>query len=279
MGAVCVVGAGLGSAIFCDIVRRLYFPSQDQLLGNNLLPVGLAAADPLPPDAPAIRAAVERRNEKGEPLYPRSIQRLGDTSLAEAVLRNGVTFNAESAVVLSAPATYLARTLDLFGVKDLYKARVKRLIVVDAGTPQRDVPALRKALADWPSPVVFCGREVGDALPFPASSTETDFVWASAHPVVDVYRGFRSMPYDAPAHDLAGAYYAVHPESDMFQLSSPGTLTVGDDGSVRFNAGGSGNVRSLSVDPAKKDQLLKTLVASASSRPPAPSQRGTRGAQ
>ena len=54
-----------------------------------------------------VKPAVERKNEKGEPRYAHSINKVTDTSLAEAVLRNGVIFNAEAAVVLSAPATYL----------------------------------------------------------------------------------------------------------------------------------------------------------------------------
>ncbi|MDQ6707887.1 MAG: hypothetical protein M3Z85_18160, partial [Acidobacteriota bacterium] len=104
--SVCVVGAGLNSAIFCDIVAHTYMIGAPRN-SNAVLPVGLAAVDPLPPDAPMVRPAIEKRNESNEPQYARTIRRLTDTSLAEASLRNGVGFNADSVIILSAPATYL----------------------------------------------------------------------------------------------------------------------------------------------------------------------------
>src|ERR1039458_6533901 len=93
MGSVCVVGAGLKTAIFCDMVGRMYTPGPARN-GNEKLAVGLAAVSPLPPDTPMVKAAVERKNEKGEPQYVHSIEKLTDTALAEAVLLNGVIFNA-----------------------------------------------------------------------------------------------------------------------------------------------------------------------------------------
>src|ERR1017187_10527217 len=99
MGSVCVGGAGLETAIFCDMVGRMYMPGPTRN-GNQVLAVGLAAVSPLPPDSPMVKAAVERKNEKGEAEYVHSIERVSDTSLAEAVLLNGVIFNAEAAIVL-----------------------------------------------------------------------------------------------------------------------------------------------------------------------------------
>src|SRR5438128_2625659 len=147
MGSVCVTGAGLDTAIFCDIVGRFYTLGPPRN-ANQVLPVGLAAVDPLPPDPAMVKPAVAGS-------YARSIQKLTDTSLAEAVIRNGVIFNAEAVVILSAPATCLAKSLDLLGVKELYKERVKRLVIVDAGAPL-DAPALRKVLAEWPAPIFYC---------------------------------------------------------------------------------------------------------------------------
>jgi hypothetical protein len=271
MGAVCVNGAGLNTAIFCDMVYRFYTlgPARN---ANQSLPVGLASVDPLPPDAQMVKSALERKNEKGQPQYAHNVSKLSDTSLAEAVLRNGVIFNAEAVVVLSAPATYLAKSLDLVGSKDIYKARVKRLVVVDSGAPQVDIPAIRKVLSDWPTPVFFVSREVGEALPFPGASIEKDFAWATAHPVVDAYRAYKAMPYDAPSYDLAAAHYAVHPDSGFFQLSEAGTVSIGDDGRMKFSMGG-GNVRSLVVDSSKKSRIIQAFVEIASAKPVEPQQR------
>jgi hypothetical protein len=271
MGAVCVVGAGLETAIFCDMVGRVYKPGPERN-GNQELAVGLAAVSPLPADSPMVKAAVERKNDKGEPQYVHGIQRVYDTSLAESVLVNGVIANAEAAVVLSAPATCLAKSLDVGNAREIYKERVKRLVIVDSGAPQQDVPALRRVLAEWPTPIFYCPREVGDALPFPAAGLEKAFEWAPAHPVVDAYRAAGKMPYDAPSYDLAAAHYATHPDSGFFPLSEAGTLTVADDGKMSFKPGG-GQVHSLKVDPAKREQIILAFIEILSTKPAAPQQR------
>jgi hypothetical protein len=220
-----------------------------------------------------VLSALERKTAGGQPQYTNTIRRIADTALAEAVMRNGVIFNGEAVVVLSAPATYLAKSLDLQGAKAIYQERVKRLVIVDSGAPQQDVPALRKILAEWPTPIIFCGKEVGGALPFPGASIEKDFAWTEAHPVVDAYRAFRPMPYDAPSHDLAAAHYAVHPDSGFFQLSDAGSLTVANDGNLRFTVESGGRIRSLKVDPAQKDKIIQAFVEITSAKPIQPQRR------
>src|SRR5450755_4150820 len=56
MGSVCVVGAGLNTAMFCDMVGRMYMPGPTRN-GNHVLSVGLAAVNPLPPDSPMVKPA------------------------------------------------------------------------------------------------------------------------------------------------------------------------------------------------------------------------------
>jgi hypothetical protein len=215
-------------------------------------------------------------------MYARTIVKPTDTSAPVAVLRNGVIFNADSAVILSGPATYLARSLDLMGAKDLYRDRVKRLIVVDAGTPYNDAAALRKVLAEWPSPVFYVPKEVGDSLKFPGVDLDLDFSWNPAHPVTDAYKSYRPMPWDAPLYDLAAAHYAVHPDSGFFDLSAPGNIAVADDGAMQFTPG-PGSVKSLSIAATKKPALLTALIAAATQKPTPPvngrsGARGGRGA-
>ncbi len=273
-GAVCVVGAGLNTAIYCDILSRFYHPGPLRN-GNTELAVGLAAISPLPPDAPMVNAVVERKDSTGALQYARNVRRLADTSLAEAVLRNGVIFNAEAVVVLSGPATYLAKSLDLLGTAQLYKERVKRLVLADSGDAQEDVPALRRVLAEWPTPIFYCGPDAGRELRFPGDAIEKDFAWSPAHPVADAYRAFGPMPYDAPAYDLAAAHYAVHPDSGFFQLSEPGALSVSSAGIIQFSPG-SGKVRRLSVDASKKTEAIASFVEIASAKLAGPPQRNRR---
>jgi hypothetical protein len=266
MGSICVTGAGLAAAMYCDIVTGFYHPGPARN-ANSVLPVGLGAVDPMPADAPMVRPVVERTE------YARTIRKLSDTSLAEAVIRNGVIFNAEAVVILSAPATYLARSLDLQGVPGLYKERVKRLVVVETGASAEDPTALRKALAEWPTPIFFCGREVGDALTFPGASIEKDFAWTPNHPVAEAYRAFRPMPYDAPSFDVAAAHFAVHPDSGFWKLSDPGEISVGADGGMKFALQSGGRARALAIDPAQRDKIMEAFTTMASAKPVAPQQR------
>ena len=271
VGAVCVGGSGLDAAIFCDVVARFYITSERN--SNQLLPIGLAAADPIFPSSPMVRAALERTGADGEPLYRRTIQRVTDTAMAEAILRNGVVFNAESAMVLSAPATWLARALDLPDTLGTYRTRVRRLVIVDTAETRSDPASLERVIAEWPSPVFFCGSDVGDALRFPGARLDDVFRWAPEHPVVDAYRAFQPMPYDAPAHDLAAIHYAVHPDSDLFNVSGPGSLSARAGGVLEFTPG-EGNVRRLSVGSGTADQAMEALIATVGAVPEAPVGRG-----
>jgi hypothetical protein len=269
IGSVCVNGSGLGAAIFCDLVAHFYTPGPPRN-ANQVLPTGLALENPLPADSPMVLAAVDRKNDKGQPQYPRSFSKVSDTALAEAVIRNGVIYNAEAVVVLSAPATYLAKTLDLQGTKDIYKQRVKRLVIVDSGAPQ-DVAAMNRVLAEWPTPIYFCGKDVGPVVAYPSASVEKDFAWAPANPVVDAYKAFQAMPYNAPAWDLAALLYAVHPDLDLFAADA-GTIRISANGAMSF-AAGAGSHKALRVDTDKREKIVQSFVDLVSAKPAAPQQR------
>jgi len=256
LAAIAVAGSGLGAAAFCDVVERVYLPPRAFGNSNVLLPVGLVADEPLPPDPPMVRAALERRDEKGKPAYARGVFRVTDTAEVPALVRNSLTdtTDANATVILSAPATSLARTLDLAGVRDLVTAKVKALVICDSGAAQ-DLDALRKVLAAWPTPVVLCDRELGESLPYPASSIERDFAWAPANPVVDAYRSYRSMPYDAPSWDMAAVLYAMHPQG-FFELSDP-----------------DGKRRTLTVSASERDKIIRMYIEIASAKPVPPPPR------
>src|SRR5215472_4256955 len=79
IASVAVTGSGLGAAAFCDVVARIYNGNSPFVTSNRVLPVGLAAEGPLPPDSPMVKAALDRRNEKGE-AYVRDVRKIGDTA-------------------------------------------------------------------------------------------------------------------------------------------------------------------------------------------------------
>jgi hypothetical protein len=270
VASIAVTENSLGAALFADAVFRFYqlgpLPN-----ANRTLPIGFAADRALPPDSAAVKAVLERRNERDEPMYKRGLRRVSDTAEVTALMRNSLAYFEDGfvAVVLSAPATYLARILDYAGTRDLIRSKVRTTIVCEC---KQDAAAMRRVLAEWPAPLVFCGADVGATLPYPAASIEQDFAWTPAHPVVDFYRAWKAMPYDAPAQDPAAVLYAVRPDAGLFSVSS-GTIEVADDGVLRFAPSPEGKHKRLTVDPAKKDAVLAALREVVTARPVPPPQR------
>jgi hypothetical protein len=275
VASIAITENSLGAAAFADAVFRFYqlgpLPN-----ANRVLPIGLAADKPFPPDSPMVKAVLERVNEKGEPAYPRRMRRVSDTAEVTALMRNSLAYFEDGlvALVLSAPATYLARILDYAGTRELIKSKVRTLIISEC---KQDAAAMRRVLTEWPTPIVFCGREVGEALPYPGSSIDADFAWTNAHPVVDFYRASNTMPYDTPSQDLAAVLHAVRPDSGLFNVSEEGSIEVSDDGGMRFAPDAGGKHKRLTVDPAKRDEILTVLreIVSAKPVPPPPRRRFT----
>ncbi len=277
--SISVSNPDLKAAAFCEAVGRFYAGAVSGAFGGfgRTLPVGLATDGPRRGDTPMLAAPLERRSGEGAPVYNHGIHKLNDTAEVPALIRNALTaqHDQNAIVVLTGRATNLARVIDLPGVKDLITRKVRYLVVAGGAFPdggpelnvKTDVAAAKKLFAEWPTAIVAAGHEVGEALLFPASSIEKDFAWSPAHPVVDAYRAYRPMPYDAPTWDMAAVLYAVRPKEGYFKLSDPGTIGVLDDGRTKFTPSADGRHRYLILDPAQKEPILKTYVEIASAKP------------
>jgi hypothetical protein len=257
IASIAITENGLGAAAFADAVSRVYQLGPPPNT-NRTLPIGLAADKPLPQDNAFVKVALERVDENGKPAHRRNVHRVSDTAEVTALMRNSLTYFQDGmvSVILSAPATYLSRALDYPGTIDLVKAKVRTLVVTEGN---QDAAALRRVLADWPSPVVFVGRDIGENLKFPGASVATDFDWAKAHPVVDYYSAAKAESMELPVQDLVAALYAVRPQSDLFQLSEPGSIEIADTGQMLFTPGAPGKQKRLVVDASKKDAVLAAI--------------------
>jgi hypothetical protein len=245
------------------------------------MPEGSAPSD----DKPVLAATLSKNAPDGAPLYTSTISGLVNTAESSILIRNLLLaqHDGNASIVLAGPATGLVRILGLYRSGPQVAAKCKQLVVAagsfPAGPPdpsiKADVAAARKLFAEWPTPLVAVGAEVGDALAYPGSSIDKDFAWSPAHPVVDAYRAFKPMPYDAPASALAAVLYAVHPDDGYFKLSEPGIITVLDDGRTRFTPQADGKHRHLIVDPAQKERVISLYTAMVSAQPaPRPGRRG-----
>jgi inosine-uridine nucleoside N-ribohydrolase len=269
----------LKAAALCEVIARFYGGASSGAFGavGRTLPVGLADEGKSPEDTPMLTVPLSKLNDAGAPLYSHGIEKLTDTAEVRALIRNALSQQPDQScvVVLTGPATNLARTLDLPGVKELIARKARFLSVAGGaypgGPPQSnvkaDIAAAKKLFAEWPTPIVACGDEIGAAMLYPASSIEKDFAWSPAHPVVDAYRAYRPMPYDAPTWAMAALLYAVRPQEGYFKLSEPGTISVLDDGHTKFTPSPEGKRRYLILDPEQKERVIKTYIEIASAKP------------
>lgn len=271
--------SNLNSAAFCEVMGRFYSGAVSGAFNaaGRTLPTGMANDGNSPEDTPMLTVPLGKRMPDGTPAYAHGIHKLIDTADVSALIRNAFTsqYDDNSIAVLTGPANNMASVLRLPGVKELISRKVRYLAVAAGAYPsgppdpaiQADIAAAKKLFAEWPTPIVASGREVGDGLPFPASSIEKDFAWSTDHPVVDAYRAFKPMPYDAPSWAMTAVLYAVRPKEGYFKLSEPGTIQVLDDGSTKFTASAEGKHRYLILDPEQKERILKTYAEVASTKP------------
>jgi hypothetical protein len=283
----------LVSAQIADVVSNFYRPPPIARGGGvGAITEGMigmpekrgGAAD----DPAALGVLLSKKTPQGAPAYSSTIAGLINTAESAVLIRNLLLaqHDGNAAIVLAGPATGVVRLLGLYRSGPQITAKCKQLVVCAGsfagGKPDptitSDVAAAQKLFAEWPTPIVAVGTEVGEALPYPGASIEKDFAWAPSHPVVDAYCALKPMPYDASAPALAGVLHTVRPEEGFFTLSEPGVISVLDDGRTRFTPKAEGTHRYLIVDPAQKARVISVYTELVSAVPaPRPGRRGGAG--
>ena len=239
-------------AAFCDLISRFF---------GATLSIGMTTSGASTTNVPPmLQAVLGKRTPDDTATYVRTIGKLNDTADPIALIRNALTAQQDqnSTVVLAGPPVNLLGFLALPGSKQLIQKKVRTLILAE---PLGNADDIARLLADWPGPSVLVKEDLGKALPFPAESIEKDFDWATNHPLVDAYREFKPMPYDARSTAMAAILHAAHPEENYFGLSEP-----------------QGKQRRLMANAEKKEQVLGAYRQAVSMKPPEP-RRGIRGAQ
>lgn len=246
------------AASLCDAIARYYVPSP-----RGAALIGMATGAQSTGGAmPMAEAVLGKRNADGKPRYPRVVEKWKDTADVAALMRNGMSAQQpeNGAVVVAGPLTNLAAALALPDTTDYIKARIRSLaIAANESDIKKDLAAARKVLGDWPGPVVFASAELA-TLVFPGSTLDQRFAATPDHPIADAYRAFHTMPYDAPLTAGAAVFYSAHPDSPLFKLSEPGTITLLDDGKTRFTPGTQGRHRMLLAAPGQTEAAIKTLA-------------------
>ena len=277
--SVSVSRSNVNSAAFTEAIGRFYAGAVSGdfgAVGRNL-PVGLATDGRIVGETPMLTVPLEKKDKDGKPVYAHGIHHVVDTAEVSALIRNAFTsqYDQNCLVVLAGPATNLVQALRLPGVKDLISQKVRLLSIVAGdfgGGPSEfnikaDIAAARELFAEWPTQIIVAGAELGAQLKYPAASIESDFAYTQDHPVVDAFKAFRAMPYDAPAPGVAAVLAAIRPKENYFKMSPSGTVKVLDDGTTQFVPSATGKHQYLISDPEKKDAVQKVMIELVSAKP------------
>jgi inosine-uridine nucleoside N-ribohydrolase len=131
----------------------------------------------------------------------------------------------------------------------------------------KDIPAAKKIVEEWPTPIVFSGFEIGLSMRYPAASIEQDFRYVAHHPLQEAYQLYNPTPHERPTWDLTSVLWAVRPERGYFDLSGPGRVSVDEKGLTTFAETPDGKHRYLIADEVQRARSLEALVQ-LTSQPP-----------
>jgi hypothetical protein len=273
--AISVNRADFPAAQFCDVIKRHYTPGG---FGAGL-PIGAADGkqQPLP-----LYSKLLSQTGAGAPVFKPAVTRFLDTADPATVLRNALTAsNAKNSIVVaSGSLATVSRLLALRGAKPLIEGATRQLILSDPkiSTDAEERASAQRLFADWPTPICVCGAEIGDAICYPGASIDKDFTGPKPNPIVDAYRAFGDMPYDAPATAADASLFAVRTSANYFRLSDPGTFRISAGGALEFDASPGGAHHRLMLDETQKEAVIKALTELASAPPRAGGgRRGARG--
>jgi len=207
----------LEAAQLCDKVEAFYRrPVTNPAAAYLAAPaIGVIDAQGKPAEAPAwVKMLLGQAQGQSKAL------RWSDTAVPETLIRNDLAaqYDGNAVLVMTGAATNLSRLLALHDTQPLIAAKVKMLVIAEVGF-EADAAAAKHLLAEWPTPMVFCGSDIASQLTFPAKSVESDFSYAPEHPIANAYRAYRAMPYDAPACVLAAMLYAIRPDDGYFGVA------------------------------------------------------------
>ncbi len=266
------------SAAYIDLVNTFY--------GRGGIPVGAVRNGATPKDSKYIQVPAQAK-DNGKQRYPHDLRSGKDAPDAVEVLRRVLAAQPDGSVAMVQVgfSTNFARLLGskpdahspLPG-KALVAKKCRLLSIMAGAFPNsnphkeynvvKDLPAATKVFAEWPTPIVASGYEIGKSILFPAISIQRDFNYVPHHPLKEGYALYMKMPYDRPTWDLTSVLYAVRPDRGYFGLSEPGTMRVSKEGRTVYTPAADGKHRYLTITPEQITRVREALVMLASQPPP-----------
>ncbi len=271
------------AAPFADSVNTFY--------GRGDIPIGVCRSDVTNQEGKFN--GLSQVKDDGQLRYPHDLLSGTQAPAAVDVLRQALASAEDGSVVVAQVgfSTNLANLLasssdrhsDLPGV-ELIRKKV-RLLSIMAGAftqirdPQgklydhreyniiKDIPSAQRLVAQWPTPIVWSGFEIGKSLTYPHQSIEQDFDYVPHHPLAEAYILYNPPPHNRPTWDLTSILHAIRPARGYFKLSPAGAVSVAEDGLTSFQARAGGRDRYLIIDDDMRPRTTEALVQ-LSSQPP-----------
>ena len=76
--------------------------------------------------------------------------------------------------------------------------------------------------------------------------------------MVDAYRAYQEMPYNASSTAVVAALHAVRAKRGYFHVSKPGRIDILKNGRPKFASSADGQHSYLSLDPNQKGRIIET---------------------
>ena len=257
------------AAPFVDLVNTFY--------GRPDIPIGVVRNGKTKDDSAMLTVPVEERDANGKPVYAHRLQDAAQAPEAVQLLKQILSAQPDGSVTIAQIgfSTNLARLIASQDGRELAKRKVKTLYLM-AGNFEKpepeynvynDPPAAKELFANWPTPMVFSGFEIGLKVPFPFEAIQQDFNYVPHHPIAEAYRLYVKKPVDRANWDSTAVLEAIQPGRGYFGLSAPGRVSLGPNNTTIFTPDPNGNRRYLTIKP---DQLcrIRQLIADLVSEPP-----------
>ena len=251
--------------------------------GRPNIPIGIVHDGVTPDDGKNNKQVVLTKTERGGEAFPCGVQPGNTIPDAVTLLRKTLAAEEDGSVVVVQVgfSTNFARLMEtgpdavspLSGL-ELIQKKV-RLLSIMAGifgpgythveyNIDCDLPSAKKLIADWPTPAVFSGFEIGDMIQYPAVNIRNDFNYIEQHPLKEAYHYYRGLENSQPTFDLTSVLYAVRPDHGYFDLSEPGTVILDENGHTTFKPDANGKHRYMKVSATQiaKVQEALTLLCS-----------------
>lgn len=271
------------AAPFADAVNTFY--------GRGDVAIGVCRSGVTPEEGKYNGLA--KVEDRGQLRYPHDLMSGKEAPEAVDVLRKTLAAADDGSVVIAQVgfSTNLANLLkssgdahSKLGGIELVRQKVRLLSIMAGAFTQirngrgelydhreyniiKDIPAAKTLAADWPTPIVWSGFEIGKSLTYPHQSILKDYDYVTHHPLAEAYTLYNPPPHNRPTWDLTAVLYAVRPDRDYFGLSPAGKVTVADDGMTAFEPQDNGRDRYLTVSDVMKIKTTEALVQ-LSSQPP-----------